>query len=116
MNKENLLKLAKWLNKNPASKINMLPPSQGAVVYCASLLPTNEVVFVEDKIDHNACAQKFTEIAIMSPEWYWLFSLDWRGIDEKKGGLARRIEYLVFNHRLPDNWLQQMKGCCNLSY
>lgn len=129
MNKENLLKMADYIETIPQEQFDMkefrtldedrvLPEcnSVGCIIgHCTALDADNLPRYDGGKIDFNEWGQKFTEISRVSDDWYYLFSSWWKYTDNTPTGAAKRIRHYVENG-LPEDWEEQIYGEAPLSY
>lgn len=58
---------------------------------------------------------RITGVDYFSPDWDYLFSGQWAGVDNTPKGAAARIRYYL-EHGLPSDWEDQMRGNAPLSY
>lgn len=116
MNKENLLKMADFIEKVPqemfdiskyrrSNKSSPICNSIGCVIgHCTELDPEGVEEFRDESgdIDFKEWSEHFTGL-INLKEWRWCFSAYWEDLDNTPTGAAKRIRYLV-KYGLPEGW------------
>ena len=130
MNKENLLRMADYIEKVPQEKFDMdafrigtyrTPEcnSIGCVIGHCTVLDAKNVMknFVREDgtIRFWEWSLDFTGINNDMDEWNFLFGSDWNRTDTTQTGAAKRIRYFV-EKGLPDNWLDVMDGKYPIPY
>ena len=128
MNKENLLKMADYIETIPQNDFHMgcyrngfkkyhKCNSVGCIIGHCTILDEEENLprRSDGEINFSLWSQRFTGITAGSDEWYYLFGGDWSRTDNTPTGAAKRIRYFV-EHGLPEDWLEQMNGVTPLSY
>lgn len=124
MNKENLLRMAEYIENIPQYLFDMDEfiaknncGTVGCVIgHCVWLdNPANMPHFRSGNIDFFAWSEAFTGLNSSSDEWSWLFSPQWAKVDNTPTGAARRIRAFVENG-LPYDWDDQIIGGAELSY
>lgn len=132
-NKENLLRMADYIETVPQEKFDMddfragkewedenpICGSVGCVVgHCTALDGAN---VVSNFLNHNgginfkSWIEDFTGVRFGSKVFNWLFSYIWPAVDNTPTGAAKRIRHFV-EHGLPDDWEQVMNGEKPLPY
>ena len=110
MDKENLLKMADFIETVPPDRFDMGNYRSCVVGHSLkrfAAYPNLEVV--------ERWGAAFTLIERGSPEWRYLFAAAWRREDNTPTGAAKRIRHLV-EKGLPKNWLAQLSGTAPRSY
>lgn len=137
MNKENLLKLADYLEKVPSDKFEMLhfrrneggdsipyiSKSDCGTVGCAvgwapfvkGLEPIKTDFLTTARLSFYKYGHRVFRLLGSSDRWDWCFHPGWSPIDNSPKGAAARIRYLV-NNGLPKDWKEQMEGKASLCY
>lgn len=126
-NKENLLRMADYIETVPQEKFTMSVyrgekdfkdascDTIGCAVGHCTILAPHLIKQTELGIDFEAWVKEFTGVEWASKEWRWLFSGIWVLIDNTPTGAAKRIRHFV-EHGLPDDWEQIMNGEKPLPY
>jgi hypothetical protein len=128
MNKENLLKMADYIETIPQEYFNMQffrqelkkyhkCNSVGCIIGHCTILDEEENFprYVNGDIDFNKWSKQFTGIDLYSDSYLYLFSSRWSVTDNTPTGAAKRIRHFVENG-LPKDWREQMYGVEPLSY
>lgn len=129
MNKENLLKMADYIETIPQESFDMSDyrtgqwetpecNSVGCIIgHCTVLdkVTAANVKMWDETIDFQLWSYSFTKINVESAEWDYLFHSMWKYADNTPTGAAKRIRYFVENG-LPDTWEEEMYRECKLSY
>lgn len=127
MNKENLLKMADYIETVPQEKFDMEHfrfgdenahecNSIGCIIGHCTILDTNPLPMYSDgDINFGEWSQSFTGISPFTSDWTYLFGYKWIGIDNTPTGAAKRIRHYVENG-LPENWRDIMCGYAPLPY
>ena len=135
MNKENLLKLAKFLETLPQEKFDIgkyrkckggyLAPfrdvdncgsigcSIGWAPFVKGLEPVSDDWNNDGTLSFGAYSRRIFNIT--HDEWSWCFSSEWKPVDNTPSGASERIYYLVKNG-LPAYWKLQRDGYYKLCY
>ena len=130
LNKVNILKLAKFLERLPQEKFDMfnyktneeadcLPPEEHScgTVGCAlgwapTALRSADLHAYDNWDDYSAQVLGIYEAG----EWGWCFDGDWKLVDNTPKGAALRLRYRV-NNGVPDNYREQMdEDCLEVEY
>ena len=126
MNKENLLRMADYIETVPQELfcmyeyrdgdcINPVCTSVGDTIGHCTHLDPNKLPMIYAKIDFCRWSEDFTGLSRFSGMWLWCFDSVWYVIDNTPTGAAARIRYLI-NHGLPENWKEQLNGCDPICY
>lgn len=127
MNKENLLRMADYVETIPQEQFDMecyryddktLPEcnSVGCIIgHCTILDADNLPRYGNGTIDFFEWGEKFTGIGWRSVDWVYLFDGMWCDTDNTPTGAAKRIRHYVENG-LPEDWIEQIHGEAPLSY
>ena len=127
MNKENLLRMADYSETIPQERFDVEIfrednnhnthecKSVGCTIgHCTILDKYDNVPLFRGLINYVQWSYQFTGISKVS-EWEYLFSADWKDVDNTPTGAAKRIRHFVENG-LPDNWEEQINGKATLGY
>ena len=109
MNKENLLKMAEYIETIPQEKFDMSKyrtddyntiecNSVGCVIgHCVILDPNPELIprFLNGGIVFERWSSSFIGFSPFAYSWKWCFDAAWTKIDNTPQGAAKRIRYLV---------------------
>ncbi len=130
MYKENLLKMADYIETIPQEQFNMgtfrfndkcVNPecnSVGCIIGHCTILDAENVInnFMKPSniINFQAWSEEFTGIK-GNNTWEYLFSSEWLTSDNTPTGAAKRIRYVV-EHGLPDTFFEEMTKGKHLSY
>lgn len=124
MNKDNLLKMADYIETIPQELFDMDCSHRvgnrkrskcqgiGDILGHCTILDNGLLPLYEDGfIDFITWSEEFTEIGWISNsnEWHFLFWSEWVYTDNTPTGAAKRIRYLVENG-LPENWMEIIEG------
>ena len=115
MNKDNLLRMADYIETIPQEQFDMRFFRAEIIGYCTVLDPENLPRYGYGRIDFSTWSEKFTGLCVFSSDWSYLFASDWYITDDTPTGAAKRIRYYV-EHGLPEDWEEQMYGVSPLSY
>lgn len=127
MNKENLLKMADYIETVPQEKFGMklfrfgdenTPEcnSVGCIIWHCTILDTEPLPRdLDGGIDFYKWSKSFTGISPFTNDWEYLFSWAWVMTDNTPTGAAKRIRHYVENG-LPENWYNIMFGDAPLPY
>jgi len=126
INKENLLRMADYIETVPQEKFNMEIyrtydetthecNSIGCVIgHCTILDKRPLPKYVYGTINFRLWSKLFTGIE-SDDEWNYLFDISWHRTDNTPTGAAKRIRWFV-EHGLPNDWEEQMFGEAPLPY
>lgn len=126
-NKENLLKMADYIETVPQEKFGMelcrsgyenTPEctSIGCIIGHCTVLDTEPLPRYSDGgIDFYKWSKSFIGIGSWTNDWDYLFASSWAMIDNTPTGAAKRIRHYVENG-LPENWRSIMYGNAPLPY
>jgi len=127
MNRENLNRMADYIETIPQEKFNMRLyrwgekvnsecGSVGCVVGHCTVLDKNPLpLYKSGNINFYAWSREFTGLGPLSDETAYLFASGWEAFDNTPTGAAKRIRHFL-EHGLPQDWRMQMKGRAPLSY
>jgi hypothetical protein len=127
MNKENLLRMADYIETVPQEKFDMelfragdgnTPEcnSIGCIIGHCTVLDTKPLpIYINGNINFYEWSQSFTGINRESYDWIYLFSWEWAATDNTPTGAAKRIRHYVENG-LPENWHDIIYGNAPLPY
>lgn len=128
MNKENLLRMADYIETIPQEQFDMEVFREGGrtspkcnsvgciIGHCTALDdPENLPRYFYGEIDFDLWSEKFTGIGLFSRDWRYLFGGGWAKNDNTPTGAVKRIRHYV-EHGLPQDWEEQMRGEAPLSY
>lgn len=127
MNKENLLKMADYIETIPQEMFNMLEyrfgtkitpecNSVGCIIGHCTVLDNEPLPRCRNGvIGFDEWSERFTGLDSWSDEWFFLFGNDWVNADNTPTGAAKRIRYFVENG-LPNNWEEIIEGEDPLPY
>ena len=127
MNKENLKKMADYIETISPERFDMLEfrtggkknhecDSVGCVLGHCTVLDKNPLPmnYIGD-INFSEWSLDFTGLYPNSDEWDYLFAPFWKAVDNTPIGAAKRIRYVLENGA-PEDWHEQMIGKAPLSY
>jgi len=127
MNRENLNKMADYIETIPQEKFNMATyrtgesikhecDTVGCVIGHCTVLDKNPLPmdYIGD-IAFYAWSKEFTGLDPDSSEWAYLFASEWEDMDNTPTGAASRIRHFLENG-LPQDGREQMEGYAPLSY
>ena len=134
MNRENLMRMADFIQTIPQQEFSMNfyrkdrdelerhCGTVGCVIGHCTALDTdkNFALFCHkehDRYEVNfmSWSESFTDMLCYHREWQWCFGSSWTGSDNTPIGAAKRIMYLL-KHGLPEDWRDQMLGRAPLCY
>jgi len=112
MNKVNLQKMADYIKTIPQQSFDMsiyreeynyYDPeceSVGCIIGHCTIIDKENVKanYVDDlsgEIDFHKWSEQFTGLKSISPEWNFLFSMDWKDVDNSIKGAVQRLEYII---------------------
>lgn len=131
MNKENLSRMADYIETIPQERFHMLDyrdlgddlgsvqcNSVGCIIgHCTVLDPYPQGIprFSSGSINFTAWSQNFTGIEHAFRAWQFMFAPQWVDSDNTPIGAAKRIRWAL-KHGVPKNWAAQMNGEAKLCY
>jgi len=127
MNRENLSRMADYIETVPQKKFNMRLfrtgeeknhecGSGGCILGHCTILDKNPLPLDSyGDINFSAWSLEFTGLNPFCDEWNYLFSGDWDGVDNTPAGAAKRIRHFL-EKGLPDDWRGQIEDSAPLSY
>ena len=127
MNRENLSRMADYIETIPQEKFDMERfrtgeikhhecDTVGCVLGHCTILDKNPLPMVDGiYINFDSWSLDFTGLDPSTDEWYYLFGCQWFAVDNTPTGAAKRIRHFLENG-LPTDWREQILGYAPLSY
>ena len=121
MNEKNLRKLAKYLEKLPASYPHFsmfdyvsdgTQPQEAHEFECGTVacaVGHGPAAGIKPKKEEGWCEYEDRVFALAKSEWDWCFASEWRITDNTPQGAAKRILYML-EHGVPADYHAQMIG------
>lgn len=101
--------------KNIDGKIHACGAVGCIIGHSIVLDPEVDEISMQADASYTKWSERFTGLSSDSHDWQWLFSSEWKYVDNTAIGASNRIKHFV-EHGLPENWIKQMRGIDKLCY